>query len=52
MGKATFPPAPFDGQIFVDNNNIQWYYDMTEDVWLWIGPILVFPIAKSGNECE
>ena len=52
MSKPVFPLNPFQGQIFIDQNNIQWIYEISQDVWIWLGPVFIYPVAKSGNNCE
>ena len=49
MAKPIFPINPFPGQIFIDQNNIQWIYQVNQDAWVWLGPITTFVTATSGN---
>lgn len=51
MSRPVFPSNPINGQVFIDQNNTRWIYDIAQDAWLWVGPILTFPVAKSGNNC-
>lgn len=51
MSKSTFPLQPIDGQQYIDQNNVKWIYDRLQNEWVWIGPVIKLPIAKSGNNC-
>lgn len=51
MSKPVFPRNPFHGQIYIDQINSKWIYDIAQDAWLLIGPIITFPVAKSGDNC-
>ena len=51
MSNIVFPLNPIHGQTFIDPFNIRWIYDITEDAWIEIGPVLNVPLAKSGHNC-
>ncbi len=52
MSKPVFPLNPVHGQVYIDQNNVEWVYDIAPRAWFWIGPVLTFPVAQSGDNCK
>lgn len=44
---SALPNSPFDGQIFVDANGIQWSWSDSKDAWTKIGVPSTVPLASS-----
>jgi len=43
------PITPNDGQIFLDHENVQWRYNIEQDIWLKYAAIEVLPLATETN---
>ena len=52
MSKPVFPSMPFNGQQYTDQFGVRWIYRIDNDAWFWIGPVIDYQIAKSGNNCK
>jgi hypothetical protein len=46
---SALPTVPFDGQVFIDANNVKWIWDEQQEVWSRVGAVIEFPVATSST---